>query len=147
VGLRTDLAALIESLQLAPAHVVGHSFSGSIALRLAGERPDLIRSLVVHEPPLMNLLTEESNGPVGLQEIKARIAGVVDLLEAGEIEAGVRQFVETIAFGPGAWEDIPALGAGHEPEQSHPDVYVATLSEFILKVTGETATITQGNTR
>jgi pimeloyl-ACP methyl ester carboxylesterase len=33
---------------------------------------------------------------------------VVDLLIAGQAEAGARQFVETIALGPGAWDQLPA---------------------------------------
>lgn len=44
-----DLAALVEALDLAPAHVVANSFGGSIALGLAARRPDLFRSLIVHE--------------------------------------------------------------------------------------------------
>ena len=36
-----DLAALLEELDLAPAHVVTNSFGGNIALRLATRRPDL----------------------------------------------------------------------------------------------------------
>ena len=47
-----DLAALIEHLGLAPAWVVGNSFGASIILRLAGERPELFRGLIGHEPPL-----------------------------------------------------------------------------------------------
>src|SRR5262249_47737639 len=38
-----DLAALIEHLGLGPARVAGNSFGASITLRLAGERPDLLR--------------------------------------------------------------------------------------------------------
>jgi pimeloyl-ACP methyl ester carboxylesterase len=196
-----DLAALIEELRLAPAHIIGNSFGGSIVLRLAGERPDLFRSLIVHEPPLMSLLADDSNGQVALQAIKAPIATVVELLEAGDMEGGARQFVETF-FGPGAWTELPPdiqkivifnaptfldemhdpealsidlarlrsfshsalltlgeqgppffppivekvanvlpqaerktfAGAGHEPEQSHPEVYVATVAEFITRV-------------
>ena len=102
-----DLAALIEELRLAPAHIAGNSFGGSIVLRLAAERPDLFRSLIVHEPPLLSLLADEPNGQGTLQAIKARIAAVVELLEAGDMEGGVRQFVETIVFGPGAWAQLP----------------------------------------
>ena len=51
-----DLEALLEDLGLVPAHVVGLSFGGSGALRLATRRPDLFRSLSVHEPPLFGLL-------------------------------------------------------------------------------------------
>ena len=49
-----DLAALIEQLELAPAHVVGHSSGGSIVLRLAARRPELFRSLSVQEPALLH---------------------------------------------------------------------------------------------
>src|SRR5437773_1489487 len=52
-----DLAALIEHLGLAPAHIAGNSFGASIALRLASKRTDLFRSLIVHEPPLLDLLS------------------------------------------------------------------------------------------
>ena len=47
-----DLAALLEALDLAPAHVATNSWGGNIALRLATRRPDVFRSLSCHEPPL-----------------------------------------------------------------------------------------------
>src|SRR6476619_1227827 len=37
-----DLAALIETNGIAPAHVVGNSAGAIISLRLAADRPDLI---------------------------------------------------------------------------------------------------------
>jgi pimeloyl-ACP methyl ester carboxylesterase len=193
-----DLAALIEALHLAPAHIVGSSMGGSIVLRLAGERPELFRSLIVNEPPLFSLLADEPDGQVMLQMLKPRLAAVVELLEAGNMAGGAQAFVEII-FGPGAWEQLPtdvqkmvifnaptfldemhdpellsidlaglrhfphpalltygelsppffppiiekvaqALpqaerqifpGVDHEPEQSHPELYVATVTEFI----------------
>ena len=48
-----DLAAVIESSPARVADVVvGHSYGGDVALALAERRPDLVRSLVVFEPPL-----------------------------------------------------------------------------------------------
>lgn len=47
---RDDVAALLE--ELGGAHLVGHSYGGVVALLVAGARPDLVRSLVVVEPPL-----------------------------------------------------------------------------------------------
>jgi len=42
-----DTAALIRALEAAPAHVVGISMGGMIALQLAVDEPALVRSLVV----------------------------------------------------------------------------------------------------
>ncbi|MGH3040987.1 MAG: alpha/beta fold hydrolase, partial [Gaiellaceae bacterium] len=39
-----DLAGLIETLGLAPAHVVANSFGSSIALGLAARQPELFRT-------------------------------------------------------------------------------------------------------
>ena len=102
-----DLAALIENLGGDPAHIVGNSFGGSIVLRLAGERPDLFRSLIVHEPPLFRLLENEPQAQVALSAIKERIGAVIQMLAAHDFTGGARQFVETIAFGPGAWGELP----------------------------------------
>jgi len=41
------VAKLVEAEGLAPADVVGHSFGGLVAIRLAVRRPDLVRSLVL----------------------------------------------------------------------------------------------------
>ncbi len=101
-----DLVALIEHLDLVPAHILGNSFGGSIVLRLAAERPDLFRSLLVHEPPLFGVLDDPAAREVR-QILQERVDVVIELLEKGETESGARRFVETIAFGPGAWEQLP----------------------------------------
>ena len=75
-------------------------------LRLAAERPELFRTLVVNEPPLFGLLAEDPHEQAKLQTLKGGIDSVVDLLEAGDMEGGVRQFVE-IFLGPGAWAQLP----------------------------------------
>jgi pimeloyl-ACP methyl ester carboxylesterase len=102
-----DLAALLETLQHAPAHVIGSSFGASIVLRLAGERPELFRSLIVHEPPLIGLLKDDPTATRALAAVETRVSKVLSLLTAGESTEGARQFVETIAFGPGAWAELP----------------------------------------
>jgi pimeloyl-ACP methyl ester carboxylesterase len=103
----TDLVALLEGLRHAPAHVVGNSFGASIVLRLAAARPDLFRSLIVHEPPLFGLLKDEPNAKQAVVAVQERMSTVVSLLTAGDLRGGARQFVETIAFGPGAWPELP----------------------------------------
>jgi len=49
-GLRhhaTDLARLLDALDLGPVPVVGHSMGAFVAVALAAARPDLVRSLVL----------------------------------------------------------------------------------------------------
>lgn len=42
-----DLIALLEALQIGPVHIVGISMGGMIALQLAVDAPELVKSLVV----------------------------------------------------------------------------------------------------
>jgi pimeloyl-ACP methyl ester carboxylesterase len=100
-----DLAALIEQLGLAPAHIAGFSFGASVALRLALRCPDLVRSVAAQEPPLFELLADDPvHGPT-MRQALARIEAVAARLEAGDAEGGARQFYEGLA--PGAWEAMP----------------------------------------
>ncbi len=56
-----DLDAVLRSLGAAPAHLVGHSYGGFVALLLALREPALVRSLVLSEPPVLTLFV--SNPP------------------------------------------------------------------------------------
>jgi pimeloyl-ACP methyl ester carboxylesterase len=102
-----DLAALLETLDLAPAHVVGNSGGAAVALRLACERPALFRSLTVHEPALFALLADDPAMQAPLASVERRVGAVVERLRAGDDPGGAHLFVETIAFGPGAWDSMP----------------------------------------
>jgi pimeloyl-ACP methyl ester carboxylesterase len=54
-------------------------------------------SVVAHDPDIQPLLGEVQTT---VQSVLARLAG-------GDIEGGARQFVEEVALGPGAWEQLP----------------------------------------
>ena len=68
-----DLAALIEKLQLPPAHVVAVSYGAHAALVLASEHPERVRSLVLSEPPLLRWLPELEGGPALYREIMSKV--------------------------------------------------------------------------
>ena len=103
-----DLAALIEALELAPAHVIANSFGGLITLNAVARRPELFARLALHEPPGIGVLMDDPQHAGLLQEMGAGMASVVAKLEAGEHEAGARQFVDEVALGPGTWDHLPA---------------------------------------
>jgi pimeloyl-ACP methyl ester carboxylesterase len=115
-----DLAALLEALDMAPAHVVTSSFGGNIALGLAARRPEVFRSLTCHEPPLWSLLADDPEAQEVLAEGAQSLEGVTSKIAAGDHEAAARQFADEVAFGPGAWENalIPearAIMVGNAP--------------------------------
>jgi pimeloyl-ACP methyl ester carboxylesterase len=52
-----DLAAFLRGIDAAPAHLVGNSWGAFIALLLARRHPELVRTLVLEEPPVLSLFT------------------------------------------------------------------------------------------
>ena len=102
-----DLSALIESLGLAPAHVVGSSYGALTALTLAVERPALVRSLVLGEPPLLPWLAQQPDGGDLVEAFMATSFGpAAQAFARGEAEAGIRLFIDGV-LGAGAFEQRP----------------------------------------
>ncbi len=66
-----DLIGIIESLDGGPAHLVGHSYGGYVSLMVALRRPDLIRSLVLIEPPVVPLYLSDPPNPTELVKLLA----------------------------------------------------------------------------
>ncbi len=64
-------AADIGQLLGGGAHVVGHSYGGVVALVMAAQRPDEIRSLTVIEPPAFSVAR-------GNPAVEASVAGLAD---------------------------------------------------------------------
>jgi pimeloyl-ACP methyl ester carboxylesterase len=102
-----DLAALIERLDAAPAHLAGNSLGATICLRLVASRPDLVASVSAHEPPLFGLLAGDPAWAPGLEEFQRRIGGVLELIEQDRTPEAAERFVDDVALGPGAWGLLP----------------------------------------
>ena len=102
-----DLAALIETLDLGAVHLVGSSYGGSIALGLAARRPDLVHSVIAHEPPLIGVGRSYPALTVWISEVNESLSKVVGMLRSGDLAGGARHFVDAIALGPGSWHRLP----------------------------------------
>jgi len=102
----SDLAALTEHLGFSPAHIAGSSFGAAIVLKTAAQHPGLFKSLIVHEPPLFDLLRDVPQAQEVLKNVEARINAVRELFKRNETENATRQFIETIGVGPGAWDKL-----------------------------------------
>lgn len=62
-----DLAAMLLTLDLAPAQVIGSSYGAFTALQLARDHPQLVRGLVLAEPPIFSLLSGSEEGDAARQ--------------------------------------------------------------------------------
>ena len=100
-----DLAALIEHLGLAPTWVAGQSFGGSITLRLASERPDLLRGITAHEPPLFALVAGDHAVAPMLEGFAQLVAAICERIAAGDHAGAAEQFIEE-GLGSGLWTQL-----------------------------------------
>ncbi len=96
-------AALVAPLLGRGAHLVGHSYGGAIALKLAHERPDRVRSVFAYEPVLFGLLRHE---PQALRDTAAVAAAMRERLAAGDAAAAGRRFIDHWS-GDGSWDAMP----------------------------------------
>ncbi len=99
-----DLAALLESLKLGPAHLVGHSAGGTVALLAARDHPQLVRSVVVMEPGLPGLLSGEEAQSSGASRQKT-FAAIRAAYAAGDEEGAVGMFGDWV-FRPRTWQQV-----------------------------------------
>jgi pimeloyl-ACP methyl ester carboxylesterase len=103
-----DLAALIEQLGIAPAWVVGNSSGAAMTVKLAAARPEVLRGIVVHEPPLFGLLDAGSPAAHAVDAIEmGPLAEVGQRIAAGDHAGAAEQFVEQVALGPDSWAHLP----------------------------------------
>jgi non-heme chloroperoxidase len=90
----TDLAELIiQRLDLGPAHLIGHSYGALTALYMAYQHPELVRTLVLGEPPVMSLL---ENDHKYIKDLYAIRENVQDAIRRGNMERAVRIFLDGV---------------------------------------------------
>lgn len=100
---RQDVDLLESLLGDEPAHLVGHSYGGFLALQLALRRPELVRSIAAYEPVAFGVLDEAEDA-----DALAGLSGVKRTWEpdaSGADESWLRGFVEWWN-GRGAWERL-----------------------------------------
>lgn len=86
-----------------PVHLVGHSYGGGVALRVARERPGMIRSLTLIEPSAFHLLRRRE--PALFGEISQVARHVERAVAGGDYWNGMGRFVDYWS-GAGAWQGM-----------------------------------------
>jgi pimeloyl-ACP methyl ester carboxylesterase len=116
VQMADDTAALIEHLELAQVDVFGYSMGGGIAFRLAVQRPDLVRKLVV--------AAVYTSGAGAYPEV---VSGMESL--SPEVFAGSPLETAYLAVAPNP-EDWPVLVEKMRVFGSNAEVYTLTPDEI-----------------
>lgn len=103
-----DLAGFMTALNLRSAHLVGTSYGAFTALALAIAHPEMVRSMVLAEPPILQWIKDTTRGAVLYRE---RVANVHEpakkAFAAGDDEAAMRLLIDTFD-GPGTFDRLPA---------------------------------------
>ena len=103
-----ELAALepVLSAVETPFHLVGHSYGGAVALRLALADPGRIRSLVIFEPVLFGLLVADDATQPAAREILAVAGDMSAAVERDDLDAAGERFID-YWMGAGTWATTP----------------------------------------
>jgi pimeloyl-ACP methyl ester carboxylesterase len=102
--LQADLVeAVIAATLSAPVDLVGHSYGGATAVRLAVRRPQLLRRLVLIEPILPTLLREDE--PELFEEYRRVAEGFMEYVEADHAPDAWALFLD-YRNGRGTWENM-----------------------------------------
>jgi non-heme chloroperoxidase len=100
-----DLIALIDELQVGPAHLVGHSYGAAVAALVALERPEIVSTLTLGEPSLFSILSSLPDiASFRLHRIALNV--VQKLTEIGEQRLAVREYVN-IVLDKDVFEKLP----------------------------------------
>ena len=138
-----DLASMIELLCDGPAHVVGHSYGALAALILATRRPELIRTMVLAEPPAVSLLAHApaplaASGRAMLADIQTRmVAPMRAAFLKGEREAGVAAFIDYCAGDPQRWTKMSPQSRAEILKDAHEWDVMLTAGELFPEVAPE----------
>ncbi|GAA3724397.1 pimeloyl-ACP methyl ester carboxylesterase [Spinactinospora alkalitolerans] len=109
-----DAAALLDALGAESADVFGSSGGAVTGLALAERHPGRVRTLVAHEPPLLELLPDAAE----------RRAGVEDMIATFHregLEAAWKKFMADAGFDDGDGDGAPAAPPGEPSEQDIAD--------------------------
>ena len=87
-----DLLALIDSLGAHPAHLVGLSLGGRVALRIAAQHPEAVRSLTLADPAL--------DGHIWTDDWLQRWRRMSEAAKRGDLSAAKKLWREHILFAP-----------------------------------------------
>jgi pimeloyl-ACP methyl ester carboxylesterase len=108
-----DLAELIRKLDLAPAHLVGHSYGAFTTLYCVYRNPELAKTIVLCEPPILPFLAmSQLKGDVELvQGFRAHVQNPTeDAFKREDFKKAVQAFIDGIMETENFFVQLPEEG-------------------------------------
>ncbi|HEX6501313.1 MAG TPA: alpha/beta hydrolase [Micromonosporaceae bacterium] len=124
-----DVRRLISALGAQPVHLFGSSGGATVGLALVTTHPEQVRTLVAHEPPVIDLLPDR-------EQLRAQIEQIYDTYRSDGVEAAMRKFmahtgVATRAAQPPDAQASNAQGAPWQPSGEEMARARATSDQFL----------------
>lgn len=112
-----DTIGFIEALGVGPVHLMGHSRGGHISFRVAQQRPELVRKLVLAEPG-GDLDASLAPPDLALPPLRAPGVTAAERIAVGDIDGGLSGFIDALE-GAGTWRALP----GYEKQELRDNAY------------------------
>jgi pimeloyl-ACP methyl ester carboxylesterase len=111
LAAEADAVAAVAARLKPPIHLVGHSYGGAVALRLAVAGALPLASLTLIEPACYHLLRPAGETALA-DEVEAVNFGFIDTVAQGDPETAFRAYIDYYTTGPGAWDAMPEKARG-----------------------------------
>jgi clorobiocin/coumermycin A biosynthesis protein CloN7/CouN7 len=105
-----DVHRLLSALGGQPADVFGSSGGATVGLALVTAHPDQVRTLVAHEPPVVELLADSA-------QVRAQIQDIYDTYRAEGADKAMQKFMAHAGLGEGIGQQGDAPHWEPPPEQ------------------------------
>lgn len=105
--LQDRVTEMALDLLTEPMDIIGHSFGGTVALRLAVERPEMVRTMTLLEPVMMAVAKAEN--PASMEMLMQEMSPFYEALQSGDFEFAAQRF--TAKYGDGRpWDSLTQEG-------------------------------------
>lgn len=103
-----DLASFIQSLNVGPVHLVGHSYGAFTALLTTLKHPELVKTVTLGEPPVAPLLMSVPGGDTITNRFFAIVKPAAEAFKSGNDEKAVSTFAAWVIGDTNFYNSLPS---------------------------------------
>ncbi|MBB3181715.1 alpha/beta fold hydrolase [Variovorax sp. Sphag1AA] len=96
-----DIASFIRGLNAGPVDLVGWSYSGPIVMLVVLQHPELVHSLIIHEPGSVSYISDPAIVKIASDDRAAALGPAIAAVKAGDFPSAAR---------------LTPIGVNHQPD-------------------------------